>query len=68
MCLYICTPSRQVFVTPSGLSSWAPVTMPSLATLANVTELAEGAEAAVFQPLIPQNYSSDQPGSALHGC
>lgn len=25
-------------------------------------------EAAVFQPLIPQNYSSDQAGSALRGC
>lgn len=25
-------------------------------------------EAPVFQPLIPQNYSYDQAGSALHGC
>lgn len=25
-------------------------------------------EPAVFQPLISQNYSSDQAGSALHGC
>lgn len=27
-----------------------------------------GEEAAVFQPLIPQNYSSDQAWAALHGC
>lgn len=30
--------------------------------------LGSGEEAAVFQPLIPQNYSSDQAGSALRGC
>lgn len=37
-----------------GHISWAPVTVPTAAALANVTGLAEGAEAAVFQPLIPQ--------------
>lgn len=32
---------RQVFVTLFGLDSWAPVTVPVLAALANVTVLAE---------------------------
>ena len=39
--LYVCTLPRQVFVTLFGLGSWAPVTVPLSAALANVTGLAE---------------------------
>lgn len=41
MCLYVCTLPRQVSVTLFGLGSWASVTVPLSATLANVTRLAE---------------------------
>lgn len=36
----VCALPRQVFVTPFGLGSWAPVTVPVSAALANVTVLA----------------------------
>lgn len=68
ICLYVCILPRQVPVTLFGLGSWAPVTVPFSGTLANGTGVGRVAEAVVFQPLIPQNYSSDQAGSALHGC
>lgn len=41
MCLCVCTLHRQVSVILFGLCSWAPVTVPMAAKLANVTGLAE---------------------------